>query len=86
MNRRRDALTQAVARLLGEGLGGRVLPFDRGCLQLWRTRRAKRRTIDGPVATASVQVAVIAKARGARLVATPNVGGFDGCGVKCADP
>jgi len=39
MNRRRDALTQAVARLLGEGLGGRVLPFDRGCLQLWRTRR-----------------------------------------------
>jgi len=27
--RRRDALAQATARLLGEGLGGRVLPFDR---------------------------------------------------------
>jgi toxin FitB len=27
--RRREALAQAVARLLGEGLGGRVLAFDR---------------------------------------------------------
>jgi len=35
-NRRRDMLTQAVARLLGEGLGGRVLPGRSG---LWRTHR-----------------------------------------------
>ena len=27
--RRRETLVQAVARLLGEGLGGRILPFDR---------------------------------------------------------
>ncbi len=41
--RRRDALTQAVARLLGEGLGGRVLAFDRGAAAAYGEIAAKRR-------------------------------------------
>jgi len=41
--RRRDALTQAVARLLGEGLGGRVLAFDRAAAAAYGAVAAGRR-------------------------------------------
>ena len=43
--RRREALTQAVARLLGEGLGGRVFPFDRAAATAFGELAAKRRAI-----------------------------------------
>lgn len=86
-NRRRDILTQAVARLLGEGLGGRVLPFDRAAAAAYGELTAKRRTTPhGPVATAAGQVAAIAKARGARLVATRDTAPFAGSGLKCVNP
>jgi len=85
-NRRRDMLTQAVARLLGEGLGGRVLPFDRAAAAAYGELTAKRRTTDGPVATAAGQIAAIAKARGARLVATRDGAHYSTQGLKCADP
>jgi len=84
--RRRDALTQAVARLLGEGLGGRVLVFDRAAAATYGEIAAKRRTAGRPVATADGQIAAIARARGATLVATRDAGGFDGCGVRHANP
>ncbi len=85
-NRRRDMLTQAVARLLGEGLGGRVLPFDRAAAVAYGEITAKRRTTDGAVATAAGQIAAIAKARGARLVATRDTASFANSGLKCSDP
>jgi len=84
--RRRDALTQAVARLLGEGLGGRVLAFDRAAAAAYGGIAAKRRTAGRPVATADGQIAAIARARGATLVATRDASGFDGCGVRQANP
>jgi len=84
--RRRDALTQAVARLLGEGLGGRVLPFDRAAAAAYGEITAKRRTIDEPVATAAGQIAAVARARGARLVATRDTASFANSGLKCSDP
>ena len=84
--RRRDALTQAVARLLGEGLGGRVLPFDRAAAAAYGEITAKRRTTDGPVETASGQIAAVARARGARLVATRDTASFANSGLKCSDP
>ena len=40
--RRREALTQAVARLLGEGLGGRVFPFDRAAATVFGELATKR--------------------------------------------
>ncbi len=43
--RRREALTQAVARLLGEGLGGRVFPFDRAAATVFGELAAKRRAM-----------------------------------------
>lgn len=84
--RRRDALTQAVARLLGEGLGGRVLAFDRAAASAYGEIAANRRAVGRPIATADGQIAAIARAGGARLIATRDTDGFQGCGVPIADP
>ena len=79
-------LVQATARLLGEGLGGRVLPFDRAAASAYGELAARRRTAGKPVATADAQIAAIAKARGALLLATRDTTGFQGCGVSLFDP
>ena len=84
--RRRDVLTQAVARLLGEGLGGRILPFDRAAAGAYGDLAAKRQGADGVVTAGVGQVAAIAKARGARLIATRDPAGFVAQGLKCVDP
>lgn len=84
--RRRDALAQAVARLLGEGLGGRILPFDRAAAAAYGDLTPKRQAAGEAVTTAVGQVAAIAKARGARLVATRDGAGYLAQGLKCADP
>ena len=84
--RRRDALTQAVARLLGEGLGGRILPFDRAAAAAYGDLAPKRQVADGVVTAGVGQVAAIAKARGARLIATRDPAGFVAQGLKCVDP
>jgi len=84
--RRRDALAQAVARLLGEGLGGRVLPFDRAAAAVYGEFAARRRAAGRPAATADAQIAAVARARGASLLATRDAGGFEGCQVRLVDP
>ena len=84
--RRRDALAQAVARLLGEGLGGRVLPFDRAAAAVYGEFAARRRAAGQPAATADAQIAAVARARGASLLATRDAGGFEGCQVRLVDP
>lgn len=84
--RRRDALRQATARLLGEGLGGRVLPFDRTAAAFYGEIAAARRAAGRPIATADGQIAAIARARGATLIATRDIGGFQGCGVELVNP
>ena len=84
--RRRDALTQAVARLLGEGLGGRVLPFDRSAATAYGDIAAARRAAGRPVTTADGQIAAIAVARGASLLATRDRGGFQDCGIPIVSP
>lgn len=84
--RRRDSLGQAVARLLGEGLGGRILPFDRVAAAAYGDLAPKRHAAGEQVTTAVGQVAAIAKARGARLVATRDTAGFLAQGLKCVHP
>ncbi len=84
--RRREALAQAVARLLGEGLGGRVMAFDRIAAEAYGEIAAARRAIGRPVATADGQIAAIARARGAVLLATRDVRGFQDCGMQVIDP
>ena len=83
--RRRDALALAVARLLREGLGGRVLAFNRAAAAAYAAA-ARRRAGGRPVAVADGQIAAIARAHGAALTATRDAGGFEGCGIAVTDP
>lgn len=76
----------AVARLLDEGLGGRVLAFDRIAAVAYGRIAAKRRTAGRPMATADGQIAAIATSRGAALVATRDLGDFHDCGVNAFSP
>ena len=69
-----------------EGLGGRVLAFDRSAAAAFGEIAAVRRAAGRPVATADGQIAAIARARGASLLATRDVGGFQDSGVSVIDP
>jgi len=84
--RRRDELTKAVARLLNEGLGGRILAFDRVAATAYGEIAAGRSAVGHPIATADGQIAAIARARGVTLLATRGVNGLQGCGVPIIDP
>lgn len=84
--RRRDALGQAVARLLGEGLGGRILPFDRAAAAAYGELAPKRPAASEQVTTVVGQIAAIAKARGARLIATRDATAYFAQGLRCVDP
>lgn len=84
--KRRDALVQAVGRLLGQGLDGRVLPFDRRAAAAYGEIAADRRLTGRPIAMADGQIAAVARAFSATLVATRDAGGFQNCGVQVVDP
>ena len=84
--RRREALNQALSRLLGEGLTGRVLPFDRAAARVYADFAAKRRAAGRLVAMADAQIAAIAQSRGAEVLATRNTPDFENCGVRLLDP
>lgn len=84
--RRRDTLAQAIWRLLQEGLGGRVLPFDRAAAIAYGTFVAARRAEGRPVSTIDAQIAAIARTCGAARLATRDVAGLEGCGVALIDP
>jgi hypothetical protein len=74
-----------VARLLGEGLGGRVLAFDRSAAAYGEITRG-RRAAGRPIASADGQIAAIGRARGAVLLAARDLGGFQDCGVPIINP
>ena len=84
--RRRELLDQAVGRLLVEGLGGRVLGFDRAAAQSYGSFVARRRAKGRPVAMADAAIAAIATSRGFNLIATRNLNDFHECGVHLVNP
>jgi predicted nucleic acid-binding protein len=84
--RRKRELIAALERMFATLLGDRVLPFDRDCAAHYSTFMAERRRLGCPVSTADAQIAAIARARGAALLATRNTADFDGCGVALLNP
>jgi predicted nucleic acid-binding protein len=84
--RRRELLGRAITQLLGEGLGGRVLPFDRNAAALYGGIAATRRRAGRPMSTIDAEIAAIARAGGAALVATRDKSGFAGCGLDLVNP
>lgn len=83
--KRRDALAEAIDRILKEDLAGRILPFDSAAAGEYATIAATRRAAGRPISQADCQIAAIARAHGA-AVATRNTADFEGCGVNLIDP
>ncbi len=84
--RRRQALHRAVKTVFATLLAGRVLPFDSAAAAAYAEWGANRRQAGRPVGMADLQIAAIAKARGAAAIATRNIRDFAGCGIQLIDP
>lgn len=83
---RRDRLVRSFTALFSVLLGERVLPFDRRSARAYADLAAERRGQGGLASGSDVQIAAIARAHGARVIATRNTRHFAGCGVAVVDP
>ena len=82
---RRDGLEDLFERLLREGFGDRVLPFDASGAAAYARARAARESAGRPIALADALIAGLALAHGAAL-ATRNVADFDLLGLTLLNP
>jgi predicted nucleic acid-binding protein len=84
--RRQDSLRRAIETAFAVLLAGRVLSFDRAAAHdyavLAADQRRQGRVTNGP----DLQIAAIARARGASAIATRNTRDFAGCGVPLINP
>jgi predicted nucleic acid-binding protein len=83
---RRAQLARAIQVMLNTVLVGRVLPFDRAAARLFGELGADNRQSGRTVGMADLQIAAIARARNADLIATRNVSHFAQSGVPLVDP
>jgi predicted nucleic acid-binding protein len=83
--RRRRDLIKAIDQILGSGLGGRILPFDRAAAAAYAVISETRTRIGRPIAVLDAMIAAVCEATGATL-ATRNVRDFQGCGIELIDP
>jgi len=84
--RRRNDLQRAMLFVFAVLLAGRVLPFDSAAAADYGTWAADRRRNGKKVGMADLQIAAIARARGAEAIATRNTKDFTDCGVALIDP
>jgi predicted nucleic acid-binding protein len=84
--RRKDDLRRAIETAFATLLAGRVLPFDRAAAQAYAELAGGRKRRGKPVGIADLQIAAIARARGAGAIATRDVGDFEGCDVPVINP
>lgn len=84
--RRRNDLQRAVLFVFAVLLAGRVLPFDSAAAAEYGTWAANRRRNGKKIGMADLQIAAIARARGAEAIATRNTKDFADCGVPLIDP
>lgn len=84
--RRRSDLARAVEAMLGAVLAGRVLPFDRAAARAYAELAASHKSKGKPVPMADLQIAAIARARGAAALATRNAAHFGECGIRVLNP
>ena len=83
--RRRDALTEALERVLGDILAHAILPYDEPAAREYAGRRAVARSRGIAVATADAMIAAIAAARGL-AVASRDAAPFAAMGIAVIDP
>jgi hypothetical protein len=71
--------------MIEQDLSGRILPFDRATAQAYAGIAAQPRAANRPIAEADCQIATIARATSAPVVAR-NTKEFDGCGIELINP
>jgi predicted nucleic acid-binding protein len=84
--RRRNDLQRAVLFTFAVLFAGRVLPFDSAAAAEYGVWAADRKRNGTQIGMADLQIAAIAKARGAEAIATRNTKDFVDCGVRLVDP
>lgn len=84
--RRRADLLAATERLFAHLLVDRVLPFDRAAARQFAELAALQQAHGRTMQTADALIAATARAHGATLIATRDLTGFEGCGVRLVDP
>jgi predicted nucleic acid-binding protein len=83
--RKQKGLREAVEGMIAEDFQGQILDFDLPAARLYGQILAIRRKMGRPIREFDAQIAAIAKVYGATL-ATRDVNGFVGCGLKIIDP
>jgi hypothetical protein len=84
--RRRAGLERAMCAVFSAVLAGRVLPFDRSAAEFYATLAIERKQSGRPAGMADLQIAAIARARGATAIVTRNTDDFAVCGVALINP
>lgn len=84
--RRQDSLRRAIETAFAALLAGRVLAFDRAAARAYADLAADQRRQGRVTNGLDLQIAAIARARGASAIATRNTRDFAGCGVPLIDP
>jgi len=84
--RRRNALRLGILTVFGTVFASRILPFDSAAATEYGDWAADRRRKGRPVGIADLQIAAIARVRGATTIATRNAKDFGDCGIPVADP
>ena len=83
--RRRSGLLAAAEAMFDVDFAGRILPFDIAAAREFAELAAERQRQGRPAGALDVQVAAIARSRGA-VVATRNVADFEGFGPPVINP
>lgn len=85
VGRKQKSLREAVEGMIAEDFQGQILDFDLRAARQYGQVLAIRRGMGRPIREFDAQIAAVAKVYGATL-ATRNVNGFVGCGLKIIDP
>ena len=85
LGKRQVLIAAATDDMLANDFMGRILPCDSPAAAAYAGIVAVRRRAGGPILQSDVQIAAIARSRGATL-ATRNLRDFEGCGMTTVNP
>ena len=84
-SKRQKLLAESVDGMLREDFRERILPFDSAAAHEYASIGVERQAMGRPISQFDCQIAAIARLHSA-VLATRNVGDFEGCGVEVIDP